>query len=80
MRGDKTMDNTIRLSSMTEALRGKNILQKHRIYSNVQRISGNNLKSGCSYGLVIPRYFDRALEILSNYNIHPVGRASGDDL
>ena len=74
------MENLIRLSSMTEAMRAKSILQKYRIFCKVQRISGKSSERGCSFGILIPNNFEKALAILADYNIYPVGRAWGDDL
>lgn len=74
------MDNLVALSSMTEALRAKSILEKYRIPSRVQRIPGSVTGKGCTFGLIIPQYRERAIEVLARYNIYPKGRASGDML
>lgn len=79
MRGEKIMDNLISLSSMTEAMRAKNILQKHRIFSNVKKISGSVAGKGCTFGIIVPKFTDRAYEILAQYGIFPIGRAFGDE-
>lgn len=74
------MENFIVLSSMTEALRAKNILEKYRIPSKVKQIPGKTTGRGCTFGLIVPNFKDRAIEILERYNIHPKGRASGDEV
>jgi len=74
------MENFIILASMTEALRAKNILDRYRIPSRVKQIQGSESGRGCTFGLFVPKYIQRAVEILVRYNIHPKGRASGDIL
>ena len=79
MRGEKIMDNLIRLSSMTEAMRAKNILQKHSIFSSVRKHSGSALGKGCTFGIAIQGSPERAYDILAKYGIFPLRSAFGDE-
>lgn len=72
------MDNLIKLASVTQALRAKDILSKSGIQSKVTRIPASNGKSNCSYGLKINNKFNEALNILHENNIKISGRAMGD--
>ena len=72
------MDNLIRLSSMTLAMRARDILKKHGIKSKVTRIQPSRGRGSCSYGLKIDNRLYEAVDILRNNNIKVSGRALGD--
>ncbi|MCR5653616.1 MAG: DUF3343 domain-containing protein [Ruminococcus sp.] len=72
------MDNLIRLSSMTQAMRARDILKKHGIKSKVTRIQPSRDRGSCSYGLKIDNRLYEAVDILRNNNIKVSGRALGD--
>lgn len=69
------MDNLIKLSSVTQALRAKDILGKNGIKSRVHRIPAKRGRSACSYGLLIDNNIPKAVEILMENNIRVSGRA-----
>ena len=72
------MDNLIKLSSLTSAMRAKDILKQHNINSKVARISSSNGKGNCSYGLKINNRLQEAVGILRNNGIKVSGRALED--
>ena len=72
------MDNMIKLSSVTQALRAKDILKGHGIRSKVVRITAFRGKGSCSYGLKIENRLNDAVSILRNNNIKVSGRALED--
>ncbi len=74
-----TIDKMIQLSSVTQAMRARDILRSYRIRCAVKRMTSKG-KGPCSYGLVIYNDFERALEILEDKGINYVGRAVGGGL
>ena len=72
------MDNLIKLSSLTSALRAKDILKQNGIYSKVARIPSSNGKGNCSYGLKINNRLQEAVNILREKGIKVSGRALED--
>lgn len=72
------MDNLIRLASVTEAMKSKEILQRHNIKSVIKRIPPTNERYSCGYGLYIPYKVYEAIDILGKYGISPVGHTVGD--
>lgn len=72
------MDNLVALSSVTSAMRAKDILKKHGIQSQVARIPSSYNKGQCSYGLKINSKLNEAVEILRDNNIKVSGRALED--
>ena len=74
------MDNLIKLSSLTSALRAKDILKQNGIYSKVARIPSSNGKGNCSYGLKINNRLQEAVNILREKGIKVSGRALEDVL
>ena len=72
------MDNLIKLSSLTSALRAKDILKQNGIYSKVARIPSSNGKGNCSYGLKINNRLQEAVNILRDNGIKVSGRALED--
>lgn len=69
------MDNLIKLSSVTQAMRAKDILRQNGIYSKVHRIPAVKGKGACSYGLLINRNLNEAVSILLDNNIKIQGRS-----
>ena len=74
------MDNLIKLASVTQALRAKDILIKEGIRSKVIRIPASRGKGNCSYGLKINDRLNEAVTILRENNIKVSGRALEDVL
>ena len=72
------MDNLIKLASVTQALRAKDILIKEGIRSKVIRIPASRGKGNCSYGLKINDRLNEAVTILRHNNIKVSGRALED--
>ena len=72
------MDNLIKLSSVTQALRARDILRKNGIQSQVARIPAYNGRNNCGYGLKISKNVKEAVKILRENNIKVNGRALGD--
>ena len=72
------MDNLIQLSSVTQAMRARNILKEHGIKAEVTRIPASQGKEICSYGLKIYNRLNDAVSILRDKNIKVKGRAVGD--
>lgn len=72
------MDNLIKLSSLTSALRAKDILKHNGIYSKIARIPSSNGKGNCSYGLKINNKLHEAVRILRENGIKVSGRALED--
>ena len=44
-------DNVIKFSSLTQAMKAKNLLRMLKIKSELKRISGKNSVNGCAYQL-----------------------------
>ncbi|MBQ5347629.1 MAG: DUF3343 domain-containing protein [Ruminococcus sp.] len=74
------MDNLIKLSSVTQAMKAKDILKKHGIHSKVHRIPAKKGQGSCSYGLLINKRLNEAVNILSENNIKVFGRAFGENV
>lgn len=72
------MDNLVQLSSVTQAMRARDLLKSHGINSAVQRITALRGQGPCAYGLKIFNRFDEAILILREHNIHVIGRARGE--
>ena len=72
------MENFIKLSSMTEAMKCKRLLQRYGIFSQIKRIT--NKQTGCSVGIYVVRNIDMAIEILMRNHIYPQGQVVGDDI
>lgn len=73
------MNNFIKLTSMTEAIKSKNILYRNGINSYVKKYSGNNSSRGCTFGIFVPYKFNKAVEVLEKNGINCSGRAFGDN-
>lgn len=69
------MDNLIKLSSVTQALKARDILKNNGISSKIHRIPAQKGKGSCSYGLIITKDIKKAIEILYDNEINVVGRA-----
>ena len=69
------MDNLIKLSSVTQAMRARDILKSRGITAKVMRIPASNGRGSCSYGLKINSRLTEAVQILRDNNIKVSGRA-----
>lgn len=62
------------ISSITHAMRGKEVLEKNGIKSYVTR-NKSSVGDGCSYSLSVKGNADEAERILQNNGIRVIGRA-----
>lgn len=73
-----TIEKTIQMNSVTQAMRARDLLKAKGIKAKVKRIPSD--KGPCSYGIIISDNFEKALEILNKNKINYVGRAVGKGL
>lgn len=71
-------NNLIMFSSVTLAMRSRDILKKHNIFSNVIRTPAHLRNKSCGYSLVIKGDFDYAMDIIGNHRIPILGTAAVD--
>ncbi|HIS50641.1 MAG TPA: DUF3343 domain-containing protein [Candidatus Gallacutalibacter pullistercoris] len=69
----------IQVSSVTYAMRGRELLFRHGIRSYVER-STRSSRAGCGYNLYVPENADQAEKILRQANIKILGRLERADL
>ena len=74
------MDKLVKLASVTEAMRARDILKKRGIDSKIARIPSQNGRGSCGYGLNIKTELSKATEILSESGIKFDGQALGDSV
>ena len=64
------MDNRIiTFTSMTNAMRARDLLRKHRFSARLVRTPARLRKGSCGYSLVIPKHFDEAAELIRGSRI-----------
>ena len=68
------------LTSITYAMKSKQILAKHSISSEIQRTPKNKSSTGCSYSLYVPQNIDTAEKILREHGIKILGRIDKSDV
>ena len=66
----------ILVSSVTYAIKSKEILFENGIKAYVERVP-KTAKSGCGYGVYVPKDVDMAETILKEYDIRILGRFDG---
>lgn len=71
-------NNLIMFSSVTLAMRGRDALNKNRIFSRLVRTPINLSNKSCGYSLLVTKDFSTALEILGRYGISYIGTAAVD--
>lgn len=71
-------DNLIMLSSVTFAMKSRDILRKNNINSTLVRTPIHLKNRSCGYSLYIPKYLDNAVEILRSRGISILGTAAVD--
>ena len=69
----------IQVSSVTYALKSRDLLFRHGIRAYVER-STRSSKAGCGYSLYVPENTDTAEEILRKAGIRVLGRVERADL
>ena len=67
----------IGVSSVTYAMKGRDLLFRHGIRGYVERIPTTG-ETGCGYGLYVPRGADAAERILRENRIRVLGRMEQD--
>lgn len=65
----------IMVSSITYAMKGKQILAQKGIRSDIVRTPSKGLRGSCGYSLFVPKMTDEAHKILEANGIMVVGRA-----
>lgn len=68
----------IMVSSVTYAMKGKDLLFRHGIRSYVERIPQSG-GAGCGYGVYVPSRADEAEKILLENHIRVLGRLEQED-
>ena len=66
------------VSSVTYAMKAKELLSRHGIRGYVERIARTS-ETGCGYGVYVPQGADAAEKILRDNNIRVLGRLEQDD-
>lgn len=69
----------ILVSSITYAMKGRDILFKHGIKGYVERTPRTSENTGCGYSIYVPSNTDEAEKILIAYGIRILGRAERDE-
>lgn len=70
------MNNLIMLTSVTYAMKAKDILIRQGIRSDIVRTPKHNSPTGCGYSLYVPKRFDDAVSIINSSGIKVLGTAS----
>ena len=63
------------VSSVTYAIRSRELLAAHGIPAYVERVA-RTPATGCGYGVFVPRGIDKAEMVLRNHGIRVMGRAA----
>ena len=63
----------IRLTSVTYAIRGQKVLERHGIRSYIRKQTGNLKTYGCGYGLEIHGDATAAAQLIRNAGIRVIG-------
>lgn len=67
----------IMMSSVTYAMRGRELLRKHGIKSTIERTPKNKVLQGCGYSLYAGDRTDEAIQLLQQNGIRILGRTEG---
>lgn len=65
----------IMVSSVTYAMKGKQLLNSAGIRAEIERTPKRDVKNACGYSLYVPKDTDEAEKILKENNIKIIGRA-----
>ncbi len=68
----------IAVSSVTQAMKGKELLGNYGIYADVVKTSKSSNKKGCGYSLVLYKNIDKAKQILKENKIEVLGITEED--
>lgn len=69
------MGTLIMVSSVTYAIKGRELLSDYGIKASVERTPRKSSKQGCGYSLYVPHKTDEAENILRENGIKVLGRA-----
>jgi hypothetical protein len=68
------------VSSVTNAIRGKELLDKNGIRAHISRLADENIKNGCGYCIFVSSDCERAESILRSSGIRIRGARKMNDL
>lgn len=68
------------VSSITYAIKSRDLLLENGIRARIERISDRNSAFGCGYSIYVPEQTDEAEQILRNAGIKIRARLERDDL
>jgi hypothetical protein len=68
----------IMLSSITYAMKSRDILFQYNIKSYIERTQYGTANSGCGYSIYVPNKTDEAEKILTDLGIKVLGRSERD--
>ena len=66
----------IMMTSVTYAMRGRELLQRYGISAEVRRTPKNTRRQGCGYSLYVPSKTDEAEQLLKKNGIKIIGRTA----
>ena len=67
------------LSSITYAMKGRDLLRTHKIKAEIRRVSKSETLHGCGYGLLVYNKPEQARNILTNAHIKVVNEIQQED-
>ena len=70
------MGKLIMVSSVTYAMKGKELLKSYGIRAEVERTPKNSQSKGCGYSLYVPSKTDEAEQLLKKNGIKIIGRTA----
>lgn len=68
------------VSSVTNAIRGKELLDKNGIRAHISRLADENIKNGCGYCIFVSSDYERAESLLRSCGIRIRGARKMNDL
>ncbi len=74
--------NLIMMTSITNAMKAKDVLSKKGIRAEIVRTPKRKAKSGCGYSLYVPKNYQKAVSIIKASGIRIMGTlsvAEGED-
>ena len=74
---DESANTVLVLSSVTYAMKSRDLLFKYGIKAYVERLPRTK-ENGCGYGVYVPRGIDEAERILKENGVRVLGRAKRD--
>ncbi|MBQ1985492.1 MAG: DUF3343 domain-containing protein [Clostridia bacterium] len=74
---DESANTVLVLSSVTYAMKSRDLLFKYGIKAYVERLPRTK-ETGCGYGVYVPRGIDEAERILKENGVRVLGRAKRD--